>query len=74
VDLLVRVREVIAVWTVIYIAPTAKIAERIKEKLTEEGFLVQVRAINLANNQFEILVPEGELEDVQEVLNAILHR
>jgi hypothetical protein len=65
---------VIAVWTVIYIAPTAKIAERINEKLTEEGFLVQVRAINLANNQFEILVPEGELEDVQEVLNAILHR
>ena len=29
-------------WTVIYIAPTAKIAERIKQRLTEEGFLVQV--------------------------------
>lgn len=61
-------------WTVIYIAPTAKIADRIKQKLTEEGFLVQVRAINLTNNQFEILVPEGELEEVQEVLNSILHR
>ncbi|MBO9607508.1 MAG: glutamate decarboxylase [Paenibacillaceae bacterium] len=61
-------------WTVIYIAPTAKIADRIKLKLTEEGFLVQVRAINLTNNQFEILVPEGELEEVQEVLNSILHR
>ncbi|WP_248930507.1 glutamate decarboxylase [Paenibacillus hamazuiensis] len=61
-------------WTVIYIAPTAKICERIKEKMTEEGFLVQVRAISMTKNQFEILVPEGELEEAQEVLNAILHR
>jgi len=59
-------------WTVIYIAPTEKIADRIKKKLTEEGFLVQVRSINLTKNQYEILVPEGELEEVQEVLNAIL--
>ncbi|MCU6797005.1 MULTISPECIES: glutamate decarboxylase [Paenibacillus] len=61
-------------WTVIYIAPTAKIADRIKEKLTEEGFLVQVRAINMTKNQFEIVVPEGEVEEVQDVLNSILHR
>ncbi|WP_442601473.1 glutamate decarboxylase [Paenibacillus sp. KN14-4R] len=61
-------------WTVIYIAPTAKIAERIKQDLMNEGFLVQVRAISMTKNQFEILVPEGELEEVQEVLNSILHR
>lgn len=61
-------------WTVIYIAPTAKIADRIKTKLSEEGFLVQVRPVSLTKNQFEILVPEGELEEVQEVLNSILHR
>ncbi|MCD1258883.1 glutamate decarboxylase [Paenibacillus athensensis] len=61
-------------WTVIYIAPTAKIAERIKQKLTEEGFLVQVRGVNLSKNHYEIQVPEGELEEVQEVLNTILHR
>ncbi|AJY75990.1 hypothetical protein [Paenibacillus beijingensis] len=60
-------------WTVIYIAPTAKIAESIKRRLTEEGFLVQTRPINLSKQQFEILVPSGELEEVQEVLNAILH-
>jgi len=60
-------------WTVIYIAPTKKIAERIKERLTEEGFLVQIRAINLTKQQYEILVPEGELDEVQEVLNTILH-
>ncbi len=61
-------------WKVIYIAPTAKIAERIKDKLTEEGFLVQIRPISLSKQQYEIVVPEGELEDVQEVLNAILHK
>ncbi len=60
-------------WKVIYIAPTAKIAERIKQKLSDEGFLVQTRAINLSKHQFEILVPEGELDEVQEVLNSILH-
>lgn len=61
-------------WTVIYIAPTAKIADSIKQRLTEEGFLVQARPINMTKNQFEILVPEGEVEEVQEVLNSILHR
>ncbi len=60
-------------WTVIYIAPTQKIADRIKNRLTDEGFLVQVRPINLTNQQYEILVPEGELEEVQEVLSTILH-
>jgi hypothetical protein len=60
-------------WTVIYIAPTAKIADRIKQKLADEGFLVQVRPVSLSKHQFEILVPEGELDEVQEVLNTILH-
>ncbi len=60
-------------WTVIYIAPTQKAAERIEERLTAEGFLVKIRAINLTKQQYEILVPEGELEEVQEVLNTILH-
>ncbi|WMT39549.1 glutamate decarboxylase [Paenibacillus sp. D2_2] len=60
-------------WTVMYIAPTAKIAEMIKSKLTDEGFLVQTRPVNLSKQQFEILVPSGELEEVQEVLNSILH-
>lgn len=60
-------------WTVIYIAPTARMAERIRTKLTEEGFLVQLRPINLTRQQYEILVPEGELDEVQEVLSTILH-
>jgi len=59
-------------WTVIYIAPTAKIAENIKKRLTEEGFLVKTRPVNLSKQQYEILVPSGELEEVQEVFNAIM--
>lgn len=60
-------------WTVIYIASSSKLAERIQEKLTAEGFLVKLRQTNLAKQQFEILVPEAELDEVQEVLNTILH-
>lgn len=61
------------VWTVIYIAPTVKLAERIELKLSEEGFLVKTRAISASGQQFEILVPSGEVEEVQEVLNSILY-
>lgn len=60
-------------WTVIYIASTAKLAEKLKSRLTEEGFLVEIRPLNMSKQQFEILVPSGELEEVQEVLNCILH-
>ncbi|MEF2243419.1 MULTISPECIES: glutamate decarboxylase [unclassified Paenibacillus] len=59
-------------WTVIYIAPTAKMAENINKRLTEEGFLVKIRPVNLSKQQYEILVPSGELEEVQEVFNAIM--
>jgi hypothetical protein len=60
-------------WTVIYIASGVKTAEAIKQKLTQEGFLVKLRQTNIAKQQFEILVPESELNDVQEVLKDILH-
>jgi hypothetical protein len=60
-------------WTVIYIAPTAKMAEMIKQRLSNEGFLVSIRPVNMSKGQFEILVPSGELEEVQEVMNFILH-
>ncbi|MFI2856654.1 glutamate decarboxylase [Paenibacillus sp. JSM ZJ436] len=60
-------------WTVIYIAPTSKVAEMITTRLTEEGFLVQSRPVNLSKQQYEIRVPSGELDEVQEVLNSILH-
>ncbi|GED61176.1 glutamate decarboxylase [Brevibacillus formosus] len=59
-------------WTVIYIAPSAKIAERIQQRLTDEGFLVKVRE-GKVSKQYEILVPESELNEVRDVLGTILH-
>lgn len=60
-------------WTVIFIAPSAKSAESIEERLTNEGFLVRLRQTNAIKQQFEILVPESELDEVQEILKDILH-
>ncbi|WP_067624102.1 glutamate decarboxylase [Alicyclobacillus acidiphilus] len=60
-------------WTVIYIAPTARQADQIQGKLTDEGFLVKVRQAKGAKEQFEILIPETELDEGQEVLKDILH-
>ncbi|MBX5435731.1 MAG: glutamate decarboxylase [Alicyclobacillaceae bacterium] len=60
-------------WTVIYIAQSAKQADRIKDRLVAEGFLAKIRQISVSRQQYEILVPESELDEVQEVLNDILH-
>lgn len=60
-------------WKVIYIAPTLHMSEKIKERLTDEGYLVQINPTNLAKQQYEILVPAGELEEIQEVLNSFLN-
>jgi len=59
-------------WTVIYIAPSEKSAERIKQRLEEEGFLVKIRPSGVSK-QYEVLVPGSEVREVQEVLSAILH-
>jgi len=60
-------------WTVIYIAQSAKLAEQIREQLVNEGFLARIRQTHVSKQQFEIVVPESELDEVQEVLNEILH-
>lgn len=58
-------------WTVIYIAPSAKMAERIQDKLTTEGFLVKIRQVSVSK-QYEVLVPKTELDEIQDILNSIL--
>ncbi|SFU46037.1 glutamate decarboxylase [Alicyclobacillus macrosporangiidus] len=60
-------------WTVIYIAQSDKQAEQIRRRLADEGFLVKVRKTHVSKQQYEILVPESELDEVQEVLNDVLH-
>lgn len=61
-------------WTVIYIAQSEKAAQQIQEQLTAEGCLAKIRASSVSRQHFEIVVPETELDEVQEILNEILHR
>ncbi len=62
-------------WTVVYIAPNQKEAEKLEKMLTTEGFLVKLRTIGLpqANNacSIEILVPESEVDEALEIINTI---
>jgi len=60
-------------WTVIYIAPTQKLASVICSRLQAEGFLTKQRQTAAAKQQIEILVPEVELEDIKELWTDILH-
>ncbi|HHV63858.1 MAG TPA: DUF2007 domain-containing protein [Peptococcaceae bacterium] len=63
-------------WTVIYIAPTKSIAEKYQQALAEEGILVQLRPVGSshqqANGSTEILVPESEVEEANEILTGII--
>jgi len=60
-------------WTVIYIAPTQSKAEKMEQKLSDEGFMVKIRPSSLSKYQYEILVPEGELADMEEMIHSILN-
>lgn len=63
-------------WTVVYIAPNQVMADMIKEYLEKEGFLVMLRSMGVphlgASAQHEILVPEAEAEEIQELLQELL--
>ncbi|MDO7788485.1 DUF2007 domain-containing protein [Desulforamulus aquiferis] len=62
-------------WTVVFIAPNKREAERLQQALTQEGLLVKLRNIGLPsandNNSVEILVPESEVDEALEVINTI---
>lgn len=59
-------------WTAVYIAQNRKIADRIERLLTEEGMLVKIQPISKKmedrDGYFEILVPEGEAQEAQNIL------
>lgn len=65
-------------WTIVYIAANKAMAEMMKEMLEKEGMLVMLRPVgvphmgNSAN--VEVLVPESEAEDAQELLTAAFGR
>lgn len=61
-------------WTVVYIAPSKSVAERLKDVLTSEGLLVSLRTVGLPHNgeggSYEILVPESEVDEAMEIINS----
>lgn len=64
-------------WTVVYIAPSMAVAERVKEILSAEGLLVTVKAVELSEDgrgSVEVRVPEGETEEAHEILTEHMGR
>jgi hydroxypyruvate isomerase len=64
-------------WTVVYIAPSKAMAERVRQALEQEGLLVNMRTLESGEDgrgSVEILVPEGEAEEAHEVLANHLGR
>lgn len=59
-------------WKVIYVTSNAQLAEKIQQRLTEDGFLVQLKT-RLAK-EIEIRVPASEVQEAQEMLNIFLHQ
>jgi len=63
-------------WTVVYIAPNRIIAEQLKEILTAEGLLVNLRSSGIPHlgdsGLVEILVPESEVEEAHEILSSAM--
>lgn len=65
-------------WTVVYIAANRNIGEFVKSKMEKEGLLAVLRPLNFACAsdacQFELLVPESEAEEAQEILSSLSGR
>lgn len=56
-------------WKVVYIVQSEEHAQRLKNMLTENGFLVQIKTSGGKHNKaYEICVPYSEAEDAYEVL------
>lgn len=56
-------------WKVVYIVQSEEHALKIKNMLTENGFLIQIKTSGGKHNKaYEICVPYSEAEDAYEVL------
>lgn len=63
-------------WRVVYIAPSREVADKVRNLLTTEGFLITVRSAGISeglnNGVYEVLVPESEIEEAHETLSQLL--
>jgi hypothetical protein len=59
-------------WTVVYMAQSKEIANKLQDFLAQDGILVKLRSIskNHENNDnyYEVLVPEAEVEEAYSVI------
>ncbi|HIE12927.1 MAG TPA: glutamate decarboxylase [Desulfotomaculum sp.] len=60
-------------WTVVYVAPSQKEAEKIRDLLVREGLLVKLHTVGAGGNEnqaYEVLVPGAEVEEALELLGS----
>lgn len=62
--LIEKERSVLLMWTVVYIAKSSELAQKLKETLHSHNIMVMVRIINSGEDAtgYEILVPDAEVE------------
>lgn len=61
-------------WKVIYVASTCRVAETLKQRMEDDGYLVRLRysVSGGLDSTTEIMVPKAELEYALESLNCAL--
>lgn len=59
-------------WTVVYMAQSREIAEKLQSLLEYESILVKIRATcknrEICDNYYEVLVPESEVDEAHSVI------
>ncbi|HHU64281.1 MAG TPA: hypothetical protein GXZ32_08800 [Clostridiales bacterium] len=59
-------------WMVVYMAQNKSTADKIKDLLSREGFLVKLKPVykrvSSKDNYYEILVPQSEASEVHDIL------
>lgn len=60
-------------WKVVYVAPSQKVATKLKEELVHNGLVVCLRAVS-EEGPVEMLVPPSEAVEAIEIINKTLCR
>jgi len=59
-------------WTVVYMAQSKEVADKLNSILSSEGILVKLRPVSKTqdsgDNYFEVLVPESEVEEAHNII------
>jgi len=65
------------VWTVVYVASTRSLAERLRDILEKEGLLCMLRPVgsnDAEDHSVEILVPESEVDEASQLMSRVWAR